>query len=131
MTVALRLVSLAIFLFLIGCQSNPFQQGEILYVNFCSNCHMTDGSGLQNLIPPLNNSDYLKNKNSVIACAIRNGVKGELQIDGKVFNNEMEAIKVLNDVEITNVINYIQHTWGDREYVQIPEIKNALKECNK
>jgi len=92
---------------------------------------MTDGSGLQNLIPPLNNSDYLKNRNSVMACAIRHGVKGELQIDGKTFNNEMEAIKVLNDVEITNVINYIQYTWGDGTYVQIPDIKEALEGCGK
>ncbi len=90
---------------------------------------MTDGSGLQNLIPPLNNSDYLKNKNNVIACAIRNGVSGELNIDGKVFNNEMEAIPVLNNIEITNIINYIQYTWGDGTYAQNPEIKKALEGC--
>lgn len=130
MTVALRLVSLFFIFLLFSCDApHPYQQGEILYVNFCSNCHMTDGSGLQNLIPPLNNKEYLKGKNDIIACAIVKGVKGEIQIAGKTYNTEMEPIMALNDIEITNVINYIQYTWGDGVYAQNPEVVEALKEC--
>lgn len=125
-----------IFLLFIGtflftnCEQAPYQQGEILYVNFCSNCHMTDGEGLQNLIPPVNNGDYLRNNTSRIACAIRKGVEGEIIMDGRKFNNPMEAIPQLNDVEITNVINYMLYTWGETDkYVSNQEVKDILAIC--
>jgi len=119
-------------IFSTGCEPpSPYQQGELLYTNFCSNCHMTDGEGLANLIPPMNHGAYLRGNHAKIACSIRNGVKGEIMIAGRKFDNEMEPVYPLNDVEITNVINYMLYMWGETdEYVSHKEIKGILDSCS-
>ena len=126
---------LNLFLFLLffaSCESPaPYKQGELLYTNFCSNCHMTDGEGLANLIPPMNHADYLRGNHAKIACAVRNGVKGEIEVAGRKFNTEMEPVYPLNEIEITNVINYMLYKWGDtEEYVSPREIKAVLDSCS-
>ena len=117
---------------LLSCRQKPYQQGKILYENFCSNCHMTDGTGLQNLIPPLNNPEYLRNHIPKIACTIRNGTEGVTTINGQEFDNDMRPILNLNDVEITNIINYLLHTWGEtNHYVSNDQVKEYLNSCKK
>lgn len=91
---------------------------------------MDDGSGLEGLIPPLANADYVQNYSSKTACIIRYGMEGEITVNGKTYNNPMEGIPQLSDTEITNVINYIHHAWGnDYGYVKFKEVKGALQEC--
>lgn len=124
-------ITLSIIIFQ-SCEApSPYSQGELLYTNFCSNCHMTDGEGLVNLIPPLNDPEYLQQKSLQMACTIRNGVKGEITVAGRKFNNEMEPVYPLNDVEITNVINYILYKWGEtNNYVSHEDVKDLLDECS-
>ncbi len=97
---------LVLGLFLLGCDENPYNQGEYLYGNFCANCHMEDGTGLETLIPPLANSDMVRDHPGVLPCIVRNGIKGRLVVNGKVFNTEMEGIPALTEFEITNILNY-------------------------
>lgn len=95
-----------------GCSEHPYQQGQILYENFCSNCHMADGSGLEGLIPPLAGADYLRDNQSSLACLIRYGIKDTIIVNGKTYSNPMEGIPNLTEFEITNIINYINQAWG-------------------
>ncbi len=117
---------------LAGCETYPYQQGKILYTNFCENCHMADGSGLQALIPPLAGADYLANNTSAIPCIIRNGIKGEMTVNGTVYNTEMAGIERLTEFEITNIINYIHTSWGnDLPIVEHLQVREWLKPCEK
>ena len=121
---------LLVFSFVMSCESNPYQHGEILYGNFCASCHMDDGSGLEGNIPPLAGADYIAKYNSQMACVIRYGLQGEITVNGKPYNNPMPGVKELSDFEITNIINYINHAWGnDFGYTQINEVKTALEAC--
>ena len=119
------------FLFLwASCSSNPFPQGERLYAYHCGNCHMPDGSGLEGLIPPLAQSDFLRQFPEQIPCIIRHGINGPLVVNGKTYEQEMAAIPDLNHFEITNIINYIHSAWGnDLEYRTVPEVQAALEKC--
>ena len=123
----------ALFFFLIffqSCKETPYAQGKILYENFCESCHMADGSGLETLIPPLVNSDFLEHHQSEIPCIIRKGQIGEITVNGKKYNQEMTAIPQLSDFEINNVMNYINSAWGnDYGYSKITDVQEALKEC--
>ncbi|GLR17405.1 c-type cytochrome [Portibacter lacus] len=115
----------------IYCQNNIYAQGERLYQTYCSNCHGLDGNGLKNLYPPLNNSDYLKENNEKFACIILNGLEEEIVVNGKKYMMPMEGFKNLTDVDITNIINYVNSAWDNKlPETSIQEVKKNLESCN-
>lgn len=119
-----------LYLALFACDDNPYNQGQFLYEEFCENCHMEDGKGLTGIIPPLAGSDFLKANQQLLPCLIRMGYKGEMVVNGRTYNTEMQGIKELSEFEITNVINYINKAWGnDFEIAKHPEVREALKNC--
>ncbi len=115
---------------LAACGESHFHQGENLYVTHCANCHMEDGTGLGDLIPPLAGADYLRDNPLKIACIIRHGMTGEVVVNGKTYNNPMAGIPGLTEFQIANIINYINQAWGnDYGYVKLADIRRALEEC--
>jgi len=91
---------------------------------------MEDGTGLKGIIPPLAGSDYLKNNPLDVACIIRYGMEGEVVVNGKTYNQPMAGIHYVTDTEIANIINYINHAWGnDYGMVDFKEMRIRLKEC--
>ena len=126
----LALPLLLLFLGLLACNEHPFSQGEILYNNFCASCHMEDGVGLRGVIPPLAKADYLRDNPLQIACIIRNGIEGPIQVNGKTYDQPMEGIPQLTEFEIANIINYIHHSWENNlEFVKIDEVRATLATC--
>ncbi len=116
----------------IYCQSGVYTQGERLYKTYCSNCHGEDGNGLKNLYPPLNNSDYLANNQDLVACIIRNGLEDEITVNGKSYMMPMAGLDMLTDVDITNLINYINTSWDNElEEVTIQDVKGNLSNCEE
>lgn len=114
-----------------SCKENPYQQGEILYNHYCANCHIEDGTGLKGLIPPLANADWVKNNPTEMACLIRNGMKGEIVVNGKTYNQEMVGFPQLTRYELANIINYINQAWGnDYGTVKVTDIKEELEVCS-
>lgn len=113
-----------------SCKETPYTQGKILYENFCENCHMRDGSGLEGLIPPLAGADFLKHNPEKIPCIIRKGLNEPIVVNGQTYDQEMSAVPNLSDFEITNVINYINSAWGnDYGYVKLEDVRRALEAC--
>ena len=115
-----------------SCNNNPYKQGQVLFNNYCAPCHSEDGSGLRNLIPPLANSDYLKKNKDQLVCIIRNGLVDTIYVNGQMFDEPMEGIPSLNDVEIANIINYIDQKWNyELGYFSKPYVKKALENCSQ
>ena len=114
-----------------SCEQKPYKHGEILYQNFCQNCHNEDGEALRKLIPPLANSDYLINHKEELACIIRYGLEGEIVVNGIKYNQVMSPIDKLTDVEIANIINYINNTWGNSNgYTSLVDVQKSLENCD-
>lgn len=114
-----------------ACEDNPYPQGEILYNNFCSNCHAADGSGLEGLIPPLANADYLVSHRDKLPCIIRYGIADTIVVNGRTYTQKMEAIPNLSRFEIANILNYIEHSWGNQQkYFTIQEVEASLENCD-
>ena len=112
------------------CTQKPFAHGKIMYENFCLNCHMEDGSGLMGNIPPLAKADYLVNHAAELPCIIRYGIQDTLIVNGKKYTTPMEGIPQLTDVEITNIINYINQEWGNNNgYTSIKQVQERLAKC--
>ncbi len=68
-----------------------YREGQKLYTMYCANCHQEDGSGLGKLIPPLAGSDYMEENFSESICGIKNGFKGEMRVNGIIYNQAMPS----------------------------------------
>lgn len=88
--------------------------GENIYLRKCASCHGKDGLGKGKRIPPLANSDYLKNNLEESIRGILFGQQGEIMVNGMVYDKRMRAIK-LTDQEVADVMNYVLNSWGNTE----------------
>ena len=113
-----------------SCGEEPFQQGRNLYLQNCANCHMEDGSGLGQLIPPVAGADWLRDNPLQTACIIKHGMEGEIVVNGITYNNPMPGAENLTEFQVANIINYMNQAWGnDYGYIQLQDIREALEEC--
>lgn len=104
-----------------------FTNGKKLYTQHCSNCHMPNGEGLGQLIPPLKQSDYLLSDMGRAASIIVNGQKGPVVVNGIEYNQPMPVNLNLNPTEVTEILTYISNAWGN-EYggVALETVKQGL-----
>ncbi len=120
----------AVLTTLTQCFTNKQNEGERLYAQHCANCHMDDGSGLRNLIPPLAKADYLVSHRDDLACIIQHGQQGEIVVNGVTYNHVMPGAEHLNKGQITNILNYIQTNFGNsNERFTIQEVEKQLDKC--
>lgn len=130
----LSLALLSMLILLNSCQSAEqikleqyYIGGKVIYEQNCANCHQKDGRGLQNLYPPLAGSDFLQNKTRVIQ-AIKNGLTGEIQVNGKIYNQPMPANSHLQNLDIAEVVTYIYSEWANEQKITtVEEVEKALK----
>ena len=110
-----------------SCQSNEklkleqyYIGGKEIYEKNCANCHQLDGKGLQNLYPPIAGSDFLKDKIKVILL-IKNGISGEIIVNGKKYNQPMPANNQLQNLDIAEVVTYIYNEWKVEDRITATE----------
>ncbi|MFY7912692.1 MAG: c-type cytochrome [Emticicia sp.] len=100
--------------------------GKELYEQNCANCHQKDGKGLQSLYPPIAGSDYLKDKEKVIYI-IKNGLAGEILVNGKKYNQPMPANNQLTNLDIAEIVTYIYNEWnGETKITEVKEVEKVL-----
>jgi len=127
--IGLVLTILAVFN---SCDYQQYPQGKNLYAYFCENCHMEDGKGLKQLIPPLAGADWVRDNQNMLACVMKHGMEGEIVVNGQKYNQPMAAIEDLGPVQIANIINYINSAWGnDYGFYSVEQVKKDLKKCDK
>ena len=114
-----------------SCGGVPRSQGKALYESYCANCHQPDGGGLVGNIPPLDQADWLETNREEIACVIRYGMQGPMQVNGLSYNGIMAGAHRITDAEITNITNYILSAWGnDLPPIGATQISDQLKACS-
>jgi len=90
-----------------------FTNGRNLYETYCANCHMEQGQGLGQLIPPLKNSDFLLANVPAAARWIKNGLNGKIMVNGKTYDQPMPANAKLTPLEIAEILTFISNSWGN------------------
>ena len=103
-------------------QEKPLKQsildGEEIYQDFCLQCHLDNGKGVENAFPPLAKSDYLQNNIEASIRAIKYGLRGEITVNGNTYNGVM-VNQGLDEEEVADVMNYILNSWGNKAENQI------------
>jgi hypothetical protein len=90
---------------------------------------MKDGSGLAALIPPIAGADYYANNQDKVVCIIINGLQDSIIVNGKKYGQKMDPIS-LTPIQITNIINYMNQSWGNNIPVKTLEsIKRDIEKC--
>lgn len=100
------------------------KRGADVYADFCMNCHLASGEGVENVYPPLANSDYLMKHRKESIHGLKYGQQGEIVVNGKTYNNFMPP-PGLGDDEIADVMNYINNSWGNKNTKMVTEAEVA------
>lgn len=94
--------------------SESINRGKVIYADFCVTCHLENGEGVEYTFPPLAKSDYLANNREASIRGVKYGQRGEITVNGKVYNNTMMPMG-LEDQEIADVLNYVMNSWGNSQ----------------
>ena len=89
------------------------ERGKEVYNVSCITCHMEAGEGVEGAFPPLAKADYLMADKNRSIKQILEGASGEMKVNGKTYNGEMPAID-LTDEQVSDVLNYVRNSWGNK-----------------
>jgi mono/diheme cytochrome c family protein len=88
-------------------------RGKDVYAAQCISCHQEQGEGIEDVFPPLAKSDYLMADKTRSIKQTIHGVSGEITVNGKKYSGEMTGFD-LTDEEVSDVLNYIRNSWGNK-----------------
>ena len=101
-------------------------RGQEVYGTYCISCHMEKGEGLEGVYPPLVKSDYLMADTKRSIVQILKGVSGRMKVNGVTYEGEMAAIE-LSDQEVSDVLNYVRNSFGNKGAAIIPDGVKAVR----
>lgn len=101
-------------------------RGKETYVAYCISCHMEQGEGIEGVYPPVAKSDYMMADKNRTIQQILYGASGEMKVNGKVYNMNMTGFD-LSDGEVSDLMNYIRNSFGNKGPAVLPEHVKALR----
>jgi nitrite reductase (NO-forming) len=101
-------------------------RGKEVYIAQCMSCHLEQGEGIEDVYPPLAKSDYLMADKKRSIDNVLHGLSGEIKVNGKIYNMEMMPFD-LSDQEVSDVLNYIRNSWGNKGEPVMPEEVTAAR----
>lgn len=100
-------------------------EGKDLYIKYCLTCHQTDGSGVPNMFPPIQKSDWVNGDKDKIINILLNGLQGDIDVNGESFSQIMPKQDYLTDLQIAQVLTYIRQNFSNNaDTVQPEDVKN-------
>lgn len=108
-----------------------FARGKLLYQKHCQNCHKANGKGFKQLYPPLKEVPYMNQNPGLVACIIKYGMNGPVNIKGKEYNLYMPGNTELSSYGVAQVMTYIYNAWGNNhERFTQDYVENSLNRCD-
>jgi mono/diheme cytochrome c family protein len=96
-------------------QDMYYTNGRDLYIQHCQNCHGDKGEGLEDLIPPLTDTAYLKENRKKLVCFIKYGMDGKITVDGREFVEKMPSHEEFTDIDLAQLVVYITNANGNKQ----------------
>ena len=111
-----------------GALAQSIKRGQEVFNATCKNCHQENGLGTPGVYPPLAQSDFLAKDAKRAIGIVMNGLNGEITVNGKVYNLDMPAQTQLTDQQVTDVLNFVRNSWGNRgKGITIAQVKAGRK----
>lgn len=101
-------------------------RGQEVYLAACAQCHQAEGQGVENVFPPVAKSDYLMADVKRSIKQVIEGATGEMVVNGKTYNGTMPAAE-LTDEQVSDVLNYVRNSFGNKGKAVKPEDVAALR----
>ena len=101
-------------------------RGQEIYIAQCMSCHLEKGEGIEDVYPPLAKSDYMMADKQRSIDNVIHGLSGEIVVNGKTYNTEMTAFD-LSDQDVSDVLNYVRNSWGNKGDAVTPEEVSATR----
>ena len=95
--------------------------GKKVYDTVCLACHMRNGSGVPGMHPPITESELVNGDPNALIKIVLNGLKGEMEIKGEVYNSEMPPQAHLTDQQIADVLTFVRGSFGNTSGAITPE----------
>lgn len=88
-------------------------RGGLGYMQFCSDCHRSDGGGVKGLFPPLagNPSVASNNPTSLLHITLTGWETAETAAHPRVYT--MPGFARLADQEIAEILSFVRSSWGN------------------
>jgi len=103
-------------------------RGKDIYTAQCLSCHLEQGEGIEGVYPPLAKSDYLMVDKKRSITQVLYGLTGEIKVKGVTYDGVMTGYD-LTDEEVSDVLNYIRNSFGNKGAAVTPEeVKASRKE---
>lgn len=104
------------------------ERGKDVYTAQCLSCHMEQGEGIESVYPPLAKSDYLMADKKRSINEVLHGLNGPIKVKGVSYDGVMTGFETLSDQEVSDVLNYIRNSFGNKGGAVTPEeVKSARK----
>lgn len=106
-------------------QAPTDKEGESLYIKYCLSCHQKDGSGVPNMFPPIQKSDWVNGDKSKLINVLLKGLKGDIDVNGDQYSQVMPKQDNLTDEQISRILTYIRQNFGNNATAITPaEVAN-------
>ena len=102
-------------------------RGKDVYTAQCTSCHMEQGEGIENVYPPLAKSDYLMADKKRSIDQVLHGLNGPIKVKGADYDGVMTGFEMLSDEEVSDVLNYVRNSFGNKGGAVTPEEVKAVR----
>ena len=103
------------------------ERGKDVYSTQCITCHSEQGEGIESVYPPLAKSDYLMADKKRSIEQVLYGVTGEIKVKGVTYDGVMTGFENLSDAEVSDVLNYVRNSFGNKGAAVTPDEVKALR----
>lgn len=114
-----------------------FKRGEELFVANCMACHGADGMGMEQLGPPLVDSEWVTGSHKLLAAIILQGMHGPIRVAGKDYTPAavMPGLKdntELPDERLADIATFVRFAWDNgKDSVKAETFAGVRKELQE
>jgi mono/diheme cytochrome c family protein len=102
-------------------------RGKDVYTAQCMSCHLEQGEGIESVYPPVAKSDYLMADRKRSIDQTLYGLTGQIKVKGVTYDGVMTGFEALSDEDVSDVLNYIRNSFGNKGAAVTPEEVKASR----